>query len=185
MCSPQPVPSAQPLPAHVSEAGFTLVELLVTVLIVGVLAVIGLPAYLNQVTKAKQSEAKTTLSSIVRAQTLFRSEFNQFASSIERLPLGLPPETANYRYAVLSTVGFADYAGITATAKDTAIKGYSAATQWYTQLITTPNNGTTLQQQVISSVLCEAEAPGVSGSTPPLAGQPPTCPPGYITLPTL
>lgn len=90
MCSPQPVPSVQPLPAHASEAGFTLVELLVTVLIVGVLAVIGLPAYLNQVTKAKQSEAKTTLSSIVRAQTLFRSEFNQFASSIENLSLGLP-----------------------------------------------------------------------------------------------
>ena len=42
-----------------NEKGFTLIELLVVILIIGILAAIALPAFLNQRSKAQDTEAKT------------------------------------------------------------------------------------------------------------------------------
>ena len=47
-----------------NKKGFTLLELLVVVLIIGILASIALPQYTRAVEKAKLSEALTTLKSI-------------------------------------------------------------------------------------------------------------------------
>jgi prepilin-type N-terminal cleavage/methylation domain-containing protein len=58
--------------------GFTLIELLVTMIIVGLLASLALPMLLGQVAKGRQTEAKSNLGAINRAQQAYRFEKSTF-----------------------------------------------------------------------------------------------------------
>jgi len=58
-----------------SEKGFTLIEILVVILIIGILAAIALPAFLNQRSKAQDTEAKLAARTAQTAlETLYTDE---------------------------------------------------------------------------------------------------------------
>ena len=70
-----------------THKGFTLIELLVVIIILGVLSAVALPSLLNQVGKAREVEAKETLSSIGISQQAYFFEKGEFADQLEKLDI--------------------------------------------------------------------------------------------------
>ena len=56
------------------ESGFTLVELIVVVMIIGILSSIAIPSFMNAGDKAKQQEASTLVASYIKAAQAYFTE---------------------------------------------------------------------------------------------------------------
>ncbi len=140
-------------------SGFTLIELLVVIIIIGILAAIALPSFLNQTAKARAAEAKNNVGNMNRAQQAYFLEQQLFTTNIDELGLGMAHSTDNFNYQaapnnVLTT-------GVTnlATSNKTDIKSYAGAVFYIASSST--NEGFT------TTILCEAEKPNNTEAAAP------------------
>jgi type IV pilus assembly protein PilA len=71
---------------HTRRGGFTLIELMIVVAIIGILAAIAIPNFLRFQLKAKSSEGKTNLAAIRTAEESYFAEYGMYISALPSPP---------------------------------------------------------------------------------------------------
>jgi prepilin-type N-terminal cleavage/methylation domain-containing protein len=96
---------------HNRQKGFTLIELMIVVVIIGILAALAIPRFMTATTKSKQSEAKGILKQIYTMERTYRQENNAYwgagtsanAGSNAFATIGVEiPATAIYTYNIVA-----------------------------------------------------------------------------------
>ncbi len=82
--------------------GFTLLELLVVVIIVGILAAIALPQFGKATEKARQSEAMNILGAIRTAELIYYQENATFTTTASTLAVDVPADASSEHFFTYS-----------------------------------------------------------------------------------
>lgn len=153
------------------DQGFTLIELLVVIIIIGILSAIALPSFLSQASKARQSEAKTNVGALNRAQQSYYLENQAFTDNLGKLGLGVA-NTENYNYTASAADVLANGAANLASSRKADLKAYSGG------VFKTPS-------QTTVTILCEANAAALATALAPTfatATNAGACADGYTAL---
>lgn len=93
------------------KSGFTLLELIVVIIIVGILATLGFTQYTKVIEQGRTAEAKAILGQLRTAQEAYNLEYGTYTTTMANLPINLTEATCDgnhyFSYNVLSTSGSA------------------------------------------------------------------------------
>ena len=82
------------------KQGFTLIELMVVVLIIGILSSIALPQYEKAVAKARAAEAVVTTKNILDAASIYVTTYRTCPASLSDLDVKVTSDTKNWSFGV-------------------------------------------------------------------------------------
>ncbi len=85
-----------------TQKALSLMEIMITLVIVAVIAGLAYPRYQKMVSRSKQTEAKTVLQAVFVGQDLYKTSNQVFCSNLDELDVQIP-QNVKYSYSV--TVG--------------------------------------------------------------------------------
>ncbi|MEA2030605.1 MAG: prepilin-type N-terminal cleavage/methylation domain-containing protein, partial [candidate division Zixibacteria bacterium] len=100
-----------------SRKGFTLIELMIVVVIIGILAALAIPRFMQATTKSKQSEAKGILKQIYVMERAYRQENGTYSDDLNLIGVEIAID-AIYAYTIVAAA-----TTFTATATTIAANG--------------------------------------------------------------
>ena len=107
--------------------GFTLVELVIVIIIVGILSIVAVPIYRGYTRKAMATEGKALLGSIVTAEKVYYTEFTDFLTVAETaFSSELDVDARSNKYFTSFQIG--DDSGSGTDRYSALVKGFDQAT---------------------------------------------------------
>ena len=139
--------------------GFTLIELMIVVAIIGILAAIAIPNFIKFQARAKQSEAKANMTAMFTAEKAFFQEKDRYSTLTGEV--GFSPERNNrYAYYLTSSpTTMVNRTTQTETNTPTSDEGVQVDTFKYTDAIAVTAN------TAPTASTCGASLPGVVAAT--------------------
>lgn len=136
------------------DKGFTLIEILVVIIIIGTLSAIALPSFLSRAAQARASEAKINVGTMNRAQQAYYLENLTFvtddivnsSTAIDKLAIGIK-NSNYYDYTATTITSVSDNVTNRAQAKSSDLKGLAG--------------GVFASSRLTQAILCEANEKGM------------------------
>jgi type IV pilus assembly protein PilE len=92
-------------PVRRSQAGFTLIELMVTVALLGILTSVAYPSFMDSVRKSNRNDAKTALARAVAAQERFFATNGGYSDVVTNIGFAADGLTEHGHYVITAAAG--------------------------------------------------------------------------------
>jgi type IV pilus assembly protein PilA len=147
------------------QKGFTLIELMIVVAIIGILAAVAIPAYQDYIVKSKLTKVTSTLDPIKTALAMYYQENGSFpdaTDSITTSDTGKQPTAGS----VWNSLGFSVFPTLPAELNAVYYTPYTGGTTFAINLVLTKVKGGTIDGQTVSISPTQGTGPtSVSGDS--------------------
>lgn len=103
--------------AATRSGGFSLIEVLIALVILGIVAAIGYPSYQNYVRESRRAEGRNLLLEAANREERFFADNNTYTNDMTQLGYGADPAVSEHNYYSLDAVSTATSYTLTVTAQ--------------------------------------------------------------------